>query len=131
MGELKQSGRVAGTDLLLRSVGALPEPFKRRAARLAASPRLYNLTISNVPGPRFPLYAAGARVRTTYPVIPIPDGHALSIGVLTYDGGVHFSAYADPDALSGLGRLPLMIEDAIEELIAPPTPRRLRSAASG
>jgi diacylglycerol O-acyltransferase len=114
--ELKQSGRVAGTEMLLHSVGALPEPFKRAAARLAASPRLYNLTISNVPGPRIPLYAAGGRVRSIYPVIPIPDEHALSLGVLTYDGSMHFAAYADPDALPRLGRLPTMIDDAIEEL---------------
>jgi diacylglycerol O-acyltransferase len=123
MSELKQSGKVAGTDLLLRSAGALPEPFKKRAAQLAASPRLYNLTISNVPGPRFPLYAAGGRVRSVYPVIPIPDGHALSFGVLTYEGRVHFSAYADPDALPRAGRLPIMLEDALEELSASLAPR--------
>ena len=96
--ELKDSGRIAGTEMLLRSIGSLPEPFKRRAARLAASPRLYNITVSNVPGPRTPLYAASARVRSIYPVIPIPDGHAVAIGVLTYAGGLHFAAYADPDA---------------------------------
>jgi diacylglycerol O-acyltransferase / wax synthase len=118
MAELKRSGKIAGTDLLLRSTGSLPEPFKKRAAQLAASPRLYNLTISNVPGPRFSLYAAGARVRSVYPVIPIPDGHALSLGVLTYDGRVHFSAYADPDALPRAGRLAIMLEDSIEELSA-------------
>src|SRR3954447_431928 len=118
MAELKRSGKIAGTDLLLRSTGSLPEPFKKRAAQLAASPRLYNLTISNVPGPRFSLYAAGARVRSVYPVIPIPDGHALSLGVLTYDGRVHFSAYADPDALPRAGRLAMMLEDSIEELAA-------------
>ena len=128
MAELKRSGKIAGTDLLLRSTGSLPEPFKKRAARLAASPRLYNLTISNVPGPRFPLYAAGARVRSIYPLIPIPDGHALSFGVLTYDGRVHFAAYVDPDALPRAGRLALMVEDAIEELAAASRPRLPRSA---
>lgn len=129
MAELKRSGKIAGTDLLLRSTGSLPEPFKKGAARLAASPRLYNLTISNVPGPRFSLYAAGARVRSIYPVIPIPDGHALSFGVLTYDGRVHFSAYADPDALPRAGRLAMMVEDAIEELAAGKRAPRSRSAA--
>jgi len=107
---------VAGTEILLRSVGSLPEPLKRRAARLAASPRLYNLTVSNVPGPRIPLYAAGARVRSIYPVIPIPEDHALSFGVLSYDGGLHFAAYADPEALSAVARLPVMLEEAVEEL---------------
>ena len=126
MAELKDSGRVAGTEILLRSVGSLPEPLKRRAAHLAASPRLYNLTVSNVPGPRIPLYAGGARVRSIYPVIPIPDDHALSFGVLSYDDGLHFAAYADPDALPDAGRLPGMIEESLEGLaVAVRPPERL------
>ena len=114
--ELKQSGRVAGSDMLLRSLGALPAPLKTPAARLAASPRLYNLTISNVPGPRVPLYVAGAHVRSISPVIPIPDRHALSIGVLTYNECAHFAAYADPDALPLVRRLPVMLDDSVREL---------------
>jgi WS/DGAT/MGAT family acyltransferase len=114
--ELKDSGRVAGSDILLRSLGALPEPLQASAARFAASPRLYNLTISNVPGPRVPLYAVGARVRSIYPVIPIPDRHALAVGILTYDDAAHFAAYADPTALPGIARLPMMLSDSIEEL---------------
>ena len=129
MTELKRSGKIAGTDLLLRSAGSLPEPFKKRAAQLAASPRLYNLTISNVPGPRMSLYAAGARVRSVYPVIPIPDGHALSFGVLTYDERVHFSAYVDPDALPRAGRLATMLESSVEELAAATQPPRLNGDA--
>ena len=88
--------------MLLRSTAFLPSALKGSLARLAASPRLYNLTISNVPGPRVPLYAAGARVTGIYPVIPIPDRHALALGVLTYAGKVHFAGYADRDALPGL-----------------------------
>jgi WS/DGAT/MGAT family acyltransferase len=114
--ELKESGRVAGSDMLLRSLGALPAPLKAPAARLAASPRLYNLTVSNVPGPRAALYVAGARVRTIHPVIPIPDQHALSIGVLTYGDRANFAAYADPEALPSAGRLPVMLDDSVREL---------------
>jgi WS/DGAT/MGAT family acyltransferase len=116
MGEIKGSGRIAGSAMLLRGLGALPEPLKDRAARLAASPRLYNLTISNVPGPRMPLYIAGARVRSIVPVIPIPDDHALAIGVLTYDERAQFGFYADPDALPRVRSLPILLEDAIADL---------------
>src|SRR4051812_644379 len=116
MGELKRSGRIAGSAMLLRGLGALPEPLKDRAARLAASPRLYNLTISNVPGPRMPLYVAGARVRSIVPVIPITDDHALAIGVLTYDDRAHFGLYADPVALPRARSLALALEDATAEL---------------
>jgi len=114
-GELKRSGRIGGSDMILRSTSLLPPALKGSVARFAASARLYNLTVSNVPGPRVPLYAAGARVRAIYPVIPIPDEHALAIGVLTYGGGIHFAGYADPSALPGL-RLSGVLADALTEL---------------
>lgn len=116
MSELKASGRIAGSASLMQGLSVLPEPVKERAARLAVSPRLYNLTISNVPGPRVALYAAGARVRSIYPVIPVPDRHALAIGVLTYEDHAHFGLYADPAALPRVGGLPVMLEDALAEL---------------
>ena len=58
------------------------------------------LTVSNVPGPGAPLFAAGAMVEDIYPVIPLADEHLLSIGVLSYRERLHFSLYADPNALS-------------------------------
>jgi WS/DGAT/MGAT family acyltransferase len=130
--ELKESGRVAGSDMLLRSLGALPAPLKTPAARLAASPRLYNLTVSNVPGPRVPLYVAGAHVRSISPVIPIPDRHALSIGVLTYNDQAHFAAYADPDALPLVRRLPMMLDDSVRELelLSGSPPRKVSARAA-
>jgi diacylglycerol O-acyltransferase / wax synthase len=132
--ELKSSGRVAGSDMVMRSLAALPTPLKTPAARLAASPRLYNFTVSNVPGPRMPLYAAGARVRSIYPVIPVPDRHALAIGVLTYDTTANFAAYADPEALPEVNGLPIMLENSVGELelVTDTRPRsRSRSKSSG
>jgi len=130
MGELKADGRIEGSALLLSGLGMCPEPIKERAARLAASPRLYNLTISNIAGPRVPLYAVGGRVTSIYPIIPIPDRLALSIGVMTYDRGAHFCCYADPRALPGVHRLAGALEDALAELeaaSAPPTGRPART----
>ena len=103
MAELKTSGRIGGSSALLQGLGALPEPLKEVAARYAVSPRLYNLTISNVPGPRTALYAAGARVRSVYPVIPLPDRHALAVGILTYEDHAHFGLHADPGVLPRAG----------------------------
>jgi diacylglycerol O-acyltransferase len=116
MAELKTSGRIGGSSALLQGLGALPEPLKEMAARYAVSPRLYNLTISNVPGPRTALYAAGARVRSVYPVIPLPDRHALAVGILTYEDHAHFGLHADPGVLPRAGALPLMIDDSLAEL---------------
>jgi WS/DGAT/MGAT family acyltransferase len=135
--ELKESGRIAGSELLMRSIEQLPGPLKTRAAKLAASPRLYNLTVSNVPGPPVPLYAAGARVTSVFPVIPLSDGHALSLGVLSYDGAMHFAAYADPVTLPEAAELPSLLSMALLDLLeacqqggrtAPPRVRRRRAA---
>jgi diacylglycerol O-acyltransferase len=115
--ELKRSGRVAGSDLLMRSlVGQLPGPLKDRAARLAASPRLYNLTISNVPGPQRPLYAAGVRVESIHPVIPLSDSHSLSLGVLSYGGSLQIAAHAHPGTLPEAVELPALVAEATSEL---------------
>jgi diacylglycerol O-acyltransferase len=137
MRELKDSGRIAGSDALLGGLGLLPEPLKVRAARAAASHRLYNLTVSNVPGPRFGLYAAGGRVRSIFPVIPVPDRHALAIGVLTYAQRAHFAMYADPVALPRVHALGVHLEDAVLDLelegrrsLRPPGPPRRHARAA-
>lgn len=116
MAELKGSGYAGGTDALLRSVSLLPGPIKGGVARVAASPRTYNLTVSNVPGPTVPLYAAGARVQSIHPLIPITEGHSLSIGVLSYGGKLHFGVYADPEALPQAGRLEDLLPAAVAEI---------------
>ncbi len=114
--ELKRSGRIAGSDALLRSLVQMPGFVKERAARLAASPRMYNLAVSNVPGPRVPLYAAGALVESIHPVIPTSDGHAIAIGVLTYRDSLHFSAYVDPEVLPDASELAPLFRGAVSEL---------------
>jgi len=134
MKALKQSGFAAGSDLLLRSTAVLPAPLKAGVARVAASPRTYNLIVSNVPGPKVPLYAAGARVSCVHPVIPISDGHALSIGVVSYDDGLHFGIYADPTALPEAEQLEGLIPaelDRVEAARVPPRRLRHQAAAAG
>lgn len=113
---IKRSDQIAGSEMVLRSLGQLPIALRGRAARLAASPRLYNLTVSNVPGPPVPLYVAGARVASAFPVIPLADGHALSFGALSYDGGMQFAAYADPVVLPEARELPALLSAALLDL---------------
>jgi diacylglycerol O-acyltransferase len=110
MQQLKHSDRIGGSDLLLRSLSPLPGPVKDRAARLLSSPRLYNLVVSNVPGPPVGLYVAGARVRDIHPVIPLSDGHALAVGLLTYDGWANVGLHVAPDALADAETLPPLLE---------------------
>jgi WS/DGAT/MGAT family acyltransferase len=102
----KRTGRTAGTEAVLGAVGRMPSAVKTRAARIAGSARVYNLTVSNVPGPRVPLYMLGAELSEAYPVVPLSDEHALSVGIFTYRDHAHFGCYADPDALPDVGLLP-------------------------
>lgn len=116
MRQLKSGDSVAGSYALTELVAHLPGPLQARAANFATSQRLYNLTVSNVPGPPLPLYAAGARVTDIQPVIPIPERHALAVGAFSYDRHLTLSAYADPEALPAVRRLPRMALNALIDL---------------
>ncbi len=122
----KRDGRPAGREAVLGALGMLPDPLRGVAARAVASPRLFNLTISNVPGPDFPLYMLGAELIEAHPVVPIAQGHALSIGIFSYLGRLQFGFYADPRALPEVTALPGAFETALGELLGPAGEQRRR-----
>jgi diacylglycerol O-acyltransferase / wax synthase len=127
--EFKRSGRAAGTAAVLSMLGALPPMLKDTAARLAASPRMYNLTVSNIPGPPTPVYMLGAELREAYPVVPVAEGHSLSIGMFSYRDRLFFGLYADPTALPEVGTLPSALDAAILALARHRGTSRRRSQA--
>ncbi len=102
----KRSGRPEGAEAIFGALGMLPDPLRTGAARMVGSKRVYNLTVSNIPGPRFPLYVLGAELLEAYPVVPIAEDHALSIGMFSYGDHMHFGLYADPEALPDVRGLP-------------------------
>ena len=81
------------------------------------APRGFQISITNVPGPQSPLYAAGARMLETYPVHPLQPGHALSIGVTSYDGSVFYGITADRDMLPDVDVLGQCVTEALDELL--------------
>jgi diacylglycerol O-acyltransferase len=116
----KETGRAVGADRLAGVTGFAPTTFHALGSRLAALTqyrRGFDLVVTNVPGPQFPLYAAGARMTETYPVQPLLAGHALSIGVTSYDGGVYFGLVGDWDAVPDLGVLGQCLTESLEELV--------------
>lgn len=112
----KTSGRPAGTGALLGAIGLLPDPLKDRAAQIASSARVFNLTISNIPGPRFPVYMLGAELSEAHPVVPLGGEHALSVGMFSYRDDMFFGLYADPEALPEVHELPRLIDREIVAL---------------
>jgi diacylglycerol O-acyltransferase len=115
--ERKRNEEPQGADDVVRLLGLVPGPVQRLASRLMASPRAFNLTVSNIPGPREPLYMRGCRLAEAYPVVPIADGHSLSIGVTTVGDGAYFGLYSDPASLPNGDSLAAAIDRSIDELI--------------
>jgi diacylglycerol O-acyltransferase / wax synthase len=116
----KESGSAVGADALVQLSGFAPPTIHALAARTMSgfTRRLFNLVVTNVPGPQFPLYAAGARMLAMYPVVPLAKGQAVSVGLTSYDGGVYYGLNADRDALPDVDVLASCIEDALAELVA-------------
>jgi diacylglycerol O-acyltransferase len=112
----KAAGRADGGEALLQGLALLPPLLQAPVARYAASSRMYNLVVSNVPGPRVPVYLLGAECVEVLPAIPLSEGHALSVGVFSLHDRVCFGAYADPDALPQARELPPALSVATLEL---------------
>lgn len=114
----KETGQAVAADALAGIAGFAPPTLHALGARVASglSRRLFNLVVINVPGPQIPLYAAGARLLVSYPVVPLAQGHALAIGITSYDGGLHYGLNADRDALPDLDVLAGCLDDALDEL---------------
>jgi len=125
MRQQMEAGRAVDADTLSGLGGFAPPTMHTLAARLggAVSRRLFNVAITNVPGPQHPLYVAGAQMASTYPVMPLGASRALSIGLTSYDGGVYYGLYADRDALPDTDVLGQSIVDALQELLEAPRSR--------
>jgi WS/DGAT/MGAT family acyltransferase len=115
----KESGESVGAEALVQLTGFAPPTIHALGARVASgfSKRLFNVVVTNVPGPQFPLYAAGARMLEMYPVVPLSKGQAVSIGLTSYDGGVYYGLNADRDAMPDIDVLSGCIEESLAELL--------------
>lgn len=125
----KDTGRAVAALRLIGVGGFAPTTFHALGARVAASgeTRAFNLVVTNVPGPQFALYAAGARMLHSYPVQPLLPGHALAIGVTSYDGGVHYGITADRDAIPDVDVIGQCITEALAELVDTTSGARIRA----
>jgi WS/DGAT/MGAT family acyltransferase len=99
MREHKRGGGGAALDGLLRAARFAPLPVRDLMGWVATRPQTFNAVVSNIPGPREPLYLMGRPVRAAYPAVPLARGHGLSVGVLSYRDVLHVGLCADPDVL--------------------------------
>jgi WS/DGAT/MGAT family acyltransferase len=116
---LTQGSQSVGADTLSALSGFAPPTLHALGARAASglSRRLFNLVVTNVPGPQAPLYAGGARMVEVFPVVPLARGQGLAIGMTSYDGTVYVGLNADRDSLSDVDVLADLIEQEVAYLV--------------
>jgi diacylglycerol O-acyltransferase / wax synthase len=113
----KEAGVPEGGDAALAAVKYLPRLAQHALSRRIASPKTFNLTVSNIPGPREPMYMLGCELEAAYPVVPIADKHALSIGMTTIRDQACFGLYAASEPLPDSDDLAGAVDVSIDELL--------------
>ena len=116
MGGLKESGQAVGAEVLTRLAGFAAPTVLDQASRLQTRQRFFNLVVTNVPGPQFPLYLEGRRLRAFYPQVPLTLNTALGIAIMSYDGRLGFGLLGDYDAMPDLEQVAGDLERSIDEL---------------
>ncbi|MEA2418627.1 MAG: diacylglycerol O-acyltransferase / wax synthase [Thermoleophilaceae bacterium] len=117
MGNLKQSMQALGAEVIAGLTDFAPPTLLAQASRLNFSTRLFNLIVTNVPGPQFPLYLLGREMLEIVPIAFLPENHALAIAIMSYNGKVDFGLLADYDAMADVEEFGVMLEDALAELL--------------
>ncbi len=118
MADLKESKQAVGAEVLAGAQTFAPPTILAQASRLNFSTRLFNLLVTNVPGPQFPLYVQGREMQAIFPVAFLPSDHALAIAIMSYNGQMNFGLLGDYDALGDIGAIADNIKAALAELVA-------------
>jgi WS/DGAT/MGAT family acyltransferase len=117
MDGLKESKQAIGAATIARVNNLAPPTILAQASRLNFSTRLFNLLVTNIPGPQFPLYVLGRRLQDLFPVAFLPDHHALAVAIMSYDGGIDFGLLGDYDALPDIDVIAEGIDESLAELL--------------
>jgi hypothetical protein len=87
-----------------------------QASRLMARQRMFNLVVTNVPGPQFPLYLMGHEMRDLFPMVPLARNQALGVAIMSYNGKMNFGLVGDYDAMHDLDDLADDFHESLGEL---------------
>ena len=136
MAGLKESKQALGAEVISNLEDFAPPTLLAMASRLNFSTRLFNVIVTNVPGPQFPLYLLGREMQELVPIAFLPEDHALAIAAMSYNGKLEFGLLADYDAMPDLDRLAEYFEESLAELLgaakaAEPRPRPKPRAKAG
>jgi WS/DGAT/MGAT family acyltransferase len=118
MNELKDSAAVRAGAMIVGATGWAPPAISSMMVRAMGGVRACNLVVSNIPGPQVPFFLGGQRLREIYPVVPLnPTNQGLSVGILSYAGGVFFGLLADAELEPPVEHAAAMLEASLAELI--------------
>jgi diacylglycerol O-acyltransferase / wax synthase len=127
--KLKAGSQAIGGETLLSLTGHAPPVLHVMLAQSLFAARLFNITVTNVPGPQLPLYALGSRLLEIAGLVPLAAEHAVGVAILSYDGHVTFGLIADRDTVPDLDVLRDGIEESLDELLALARGRRDHAVA--
>jgi WS/DGAT/MGAT family acyltransferase len=116
MAHLKSGGQAVGAQVLTELTGFAPPNIMSQASRVVARQRMFNLVVTNVPGPQFPLYLMGHRLEGLFPMVPLAPNQALGIAIMSYNGTINFGLVGDYDLMSDLDDLAEDLQAALAEL---------------
>ena len=126
MSGLKESKQAVGAETLTRLQDFAPPTILAQASRLNFSTRAYNVLVTNVPGPQFPLYLVGRRMLELIPVPFLAPERALAVAMMSYDGNVVIGMMGDYDAMADLEEFGHDVRESVAELVAVARPRACR-----
>ena len=134
MDGLKESKQAVGAATLAAVTDLTPPTILAQASRLNFSTRLFNLIVTNIPGPQMPLYLLGRELIDLFPIAFLPKDHGLAVAIMSYNGRLEYGLLADWDALPDLQAVADGIDEALDELLdaargKAPTPRNGKPVA--
>jgi len=118
MSDLKESKQALGAEMISRFNDFAPPTLLAQAARINFSTRLFNMVVTNVPGPQVPIYLLGRELEDVFPVGFLPPRQALFVAIMSYNGGMNFGLLADYDSMDDIDVIASGIERALTELAA-------------
>jgi diacylglycerol O-acyltransferase / wax synthase len=118
MDGLKESKQALGAEVISRFNDFAPPTLLAQASRLNFSTRLFNLIVTNVPGPQIPLYVLGRELQDIFPVAFLPENHALAIAIISYNGGMDFGLLGDYDAMDDIETIATGLSETLAELLS-------------
>ncbi|HEU4657637.1 MAG TPA: WS/DGAT domain-containing protein, partial [Capillimicrobium sp.] len=114
----KQSKHALGAEVIAGFQNFAPPTLLGVASRLNFSTRLFNLIVTNVPGPQFPLYVLGREMQSVFPIAFLPREHAVAVAIISYNGWLNFGLLGDYDAMPDIESLGDAIGASIDELVS-------------